>query len=143
MKRRGDTTQDEADALLSAWGSNSELIQQGGYASQNHICAHERGGGGSGHSDPTFQKVKTRQHLLAVQSAVDALPAQPKHRLYEEYVSGLKAHECGPERGVRMERDAARLAFFAVYEDRKRRARAGTMYSVSEDEGVLEVVSNT
>lgn len=126
MNKRGNREQDEADALLSNWGANYELLEYGFYPSQNHVCAANEGGRGSGHSDPVFNKVKRRGYLMQIHEAVMALPEQPRHRLMEEYVERKAASDCGGERGVRIERDAARLAFWSVYQDRRRRAEEDT-----------------
>lgn len=107
----------DADHLLDEWGHERVRIQGGGYPS-GHDSA-----GGQHHSDRTFATVSRLNHLIAVDNAVTALPADHQKALEAQYVRRISERDAAKEVGEngialatwqRM-RDRARLDFMWQY----------------------------
>ncbi len=121
MRRDSDDPKAKADSILIEWGGAYPLVIGLGYPGASETGSmeeHQVRVQVSGHSDPTARNYDRYESIMEIDDAARSLPARMFQRLFEHYVT----EEYGG-RAWRMERDAAQIAFWSVWNDRKKAKR--------------------
>lgn len=133
----GRDPKDEADAILQVWGSGYPLLIGMGYpvaSETGAVQAHQTRVQTSGFSDPTAANWDRIHHLEEIDDCARSLPHPFFKALWEHYII-----EDYGDRSWRMQRDAAQIAFWSVWNDRRKLMRTRSRIEKEEAQKQLDV----
>lgn len=130
MTQHDEDYKSKADAILQEWGAGYPILVGLGYPAASEtgsVQMHATRVQVSGYSDPTAANWDRAHRLEEIDDAARSLPEPFFRVLWEHYIT----EEYG-DRGWRMQRDAAQIAFWSVWNDRRKLMR--TRASAEQEE---------